>query len=94
MSTEETALGSSLRTGFAAAVTVGLFYALCTLAWAVSPEAFLNFMNGLFHGIDFKGLVQAKPFSIPGFLTALIVLSIWALLAGTFFAWLRQRLAP
>ena len=33
-----------LRTGIALAITVGLFYALCTLIWALGPGPFLSFM--------------------------------------------------
>jgi hypothetical protein len=50
-----------LRTGFALAITVGVFYALCTLAWTLAPGPFLNFMNSLFHGMDFSSLVQPGP---------------------------------
>ena len=49
-------------------------------------------MNNLFHGMDFSSMVQQRPFAWAGFLTALLVLSGWALLAGTFFAWLLNRL--
>jgi hypothetical protein len=81
-----------LRTGIALAVTVGLFYALCALAWALAPGPFLGFMNNLFHGMDFSGMVRPRPFAWQGFLAALLVLSTWALLAGVFFAWLLNRL--
>jgi hypothetical protein len=78
-----------IRTGIALAITVGLFYALCTLAWAMAPGPFLGFMNSLFHGMDFSAMVKPQPFAWSGFAVALLVLSVWALLAGTFFAWLR-----
>lgn len=78
--------------GFALAVTVGVFYALCTLVWIVAPGPFLGFLNSLFHGIDFSGLVQPRPFAWPGFFTALFVLCAWALFAGALFAWLNSRL--
>jgi len=81
-----------LRTGIAFAITVAVFYALCTVAWAMAPGPFLGFMNDLFHGMDFSSLVKEAPFSWAGFLTALIVLSLWALLAGGFFAWVSNRL--
>jgi hypothetical protein len=81
-----------LRNGIALAVTVGVFYALCALVWAVVPGPFLGFMNNLFHGMDFSSMVQPRPFAWPGFLAALLVLSTWALLAGVFFAWLLNRL--
>ena len=81
-----------LRTGLALAITVGLFYALCTLVWALAPGPFLGFMNNLFHGMDFSSMVRPRPFAWPGFISALLVLSTWALLAGVFFAWLLNRL--
>ena len=81
-----------LRTGIALAVTVGVFYALCALLWAVAPGPFLGLMNNLFHGMDFSGMVRPRPFAWPGFLAALLVLSTWALLAGVFFAWVLDRL--
>mgnify|MGYP003385200057 CR=1 FL=1 len=81
-----------LRTGIALAVTVGVFYALCALVWVLAPGPFLSFMNNLFHGMDFTSLVQPRPFAWSGFLAALLVMSTWALLAGTFFSWLLNRL--
>ena len=74
-----------LRTGLTLAITVGLFYALYTLVWVLAPGPFLGFMNNLFHGMDFTSLVQPRPFSFLGFVTALLALSAWALLAGIFF---------
>jgi hypothetical protein len=59
---------------------------------ACGTRAFLNFMNSLFHGMDFSVLIRPAPFSWGGFLEALVVMSVWAFLAGTFFGWLRQRL--
>ena len=81
-----------LRTGIALAITVGVFYALCALVWALAPGPFLGFMNNLFHGMDFSSMVQPRPFAWMGFLAALLVLSGWALLAGIFFGWLFNRL--
>lgn len=80
------------RTGMALAMTVALFYTLCAVVWLAAPGPFLNFMNGLFHGMDFSALVRPAPFSWAGFLEALVVLSVWAFLAGSFFGWLRRRL--
>ena len=81
-----------LRTGIALAITVGLFYALCALAWALAPGPFLGLMNNLFHGMDFSSMVQPRPFAWAGFLTVLFVLCAWALIAGTFFTWFLNRL--
>lgn len=82
-----------LRTGAALAVTVVVFYTLCTLAWLAAPGPFLGFMNNLFHGIDFGPLLKPAPFSWGGFMEALLVMSLWAFLAGTFFAWVHRRFA-
>ena len=81
-----------VRTGIAFAITVGVFYALCALAWLLAPGAFLSFMDNLFHGMDFSSMVRPRPFAWLGFLVALVVLCGWALAAGTFFAWLLRRL--
>jgi uncharacterized protein DUF5676 len=83
---------SPFRTGIALATTVGVFYALCAVAWALAPGPFLSLMNNLFHGMDFSSMVQPRPFAWPGFFAALLVLSAWALLAGVFFVWLLNRL--
>ena len=64
-----------LRTGLALAITVGVFYALCALVWALAPGPFLGFMNNLFHGMDFSSMVKPQAFAWAGFLTALLVLS-------------------
>ncbi len=81
-----------VRSGLALAITVGAFYALCTVAWALAPASFLSLMNNLFHGIDFTPLFKPQAFAFLGFLAALVVLSIWAFLTGMFFTWLHNRL--
>ena len=81
------------NTGIALATAVGVFYTLCTLLWVLAPGPSLGFKNSLFHGMDFSSMVQPRPFAWSGFLVALLLLSGWALLARTFFAWLRNRLA-
>lgn len=87
-----TAFSGHLRTGVALAATVAVFYAACTLVWLAAPASFMAFMNSLFHGMDFTTLLKPSGFSPMGFVSALAVMSLWAFLAGTFFAWLRQRL--
>lgn len=81
-----------LRTGVTLAITVAVFYVLCALAWILAPELFLSLMNSLFHGMDFTPLVRPGPFAWPGFFAALLMLSVWALFAGAFYALLSNRL--
>ena len=83
----------SSRTGIAFAITVGVFYALCTLVWVLAPGPFLIFINDLFHGTDFSSLVQPEPFAWSGFVSALLIRGGWALAAGTFFAWFSRCFA-
>lgn len=80
------------RTGVALSATVAVFYALCTAVWVVAPGPFIGFMNSLLHGLDFSPLLMAAEFSWGGFFAALVVMAVWAFLAGTFYGWLRQRL--
>ncbi len=81
------------RTGIALAITVGVFYALCTLIWTLAPGPSLGFLNSLFHGMDFGSMARSGPFNWPGFLTSLVVLCLWALLAGSFYAWVVTRMS-
>ncbi len=83
---------SPVRTGLTFGMTVAVFYALCTVVWALAPGPFLGFMNNLFHGMDFGSLAQSKPFDGIGFVSALLILSVWAFFAGTFFVWLSRRI--
>ncbi len=61
------------------------------LVHSPAPAPFLAFMNSLFHGMNFTSLTAA-PFSWSGCAEALLVMSIWAFFAGTFFEWFRLRL--
>ena len=87
---------SSIRTGGALAIVVAVAYALCTLAFRMWPESAATFMNGLFHGLDFRRL-QSGPtlFSFGSFLYALLLLTAWAFGLGVLFGlvhrWLGAR---
>ena len=82
-----------LRTGTALAVTVVVGYALCTLVFWIWPEAAMHFMNGLFHGLDFRKLQGgAALFDFGSFVSALAVMAAWAFGLGSLFGWLFSRL--
>lgn len=90
---DSSSASAALRTGAALAVTAAVFYTLCALAWLAAPGPFLNFINSLFHGMDFTPLInKAAPFSWLGFVEAELVVGIWAFGAGCFYGWLRERL--
>ena len=83
------------RTGLVLALTVGMAYTACALVFGLWPEASAQFMNGLFHGLDFRKL-QAGPavFGFASFGVSLVGIMLWAFLVGCVFAWFSNRIAP
>lgn len=81
-----------LKTGAALAATVVLFYALCTLLWLSFPEPFLDFMNALFHGLDFRRLQAERALSWCSLIYPAVVLAVWLFAAGALFLWIQKRL--
>jgi len=51
---------TAVRSGVALALTVGIGYSLCALVFRLKPEAAVNFMNGLFHGLEFRRLQSVQ----------------------------------
>jgi hypothetical protein len=75
------------RIGVALAATVVVGYAVCALIFVIFPEASVNFLNALFHGLDFRKLQSAaEGFSFTGFGGVAIVMAAWAFVAGAIFA--------
>lgn len=88
-------LGSAIATGLALAITVGVGYAACALAFVALPDASMTFMNALFHGLDFRKLAAGPvPFEFSGFFFALFVAVVWAFALGVLFGWLLDRFRP
>jgi hypothetical protein len=50
--------------GVSLAVTVGAAYTACALVFWIWPESAVNFVNALFHGMDFRQLCLRR--SAPG----------------------------
>jgi len=81
-------------TGVALAVTVVTAYAICALIFVVFPDASANFMNALFHGLDFRKLQPAAGgFSLSGFGVVAAVMAAWAFVVGSIFAGVSNLLA-
>jgi hypothetical protein len=85
-------LGNPYKVGSALAITVAIGYALCTIAFWLFPEASANFMNALFHGLDFNPLKREGTFTFASFVYGLTVLVVWAFLMGAVFGWVAERL--
>jgi hypothetical protein len=81
------------RIGVAFAITVAIGYTACAIVFWLWPEAAANFMNALFHGLDFGKLqIGAASFNFAGFAMAFVVLTVWAFVLGTIFGWILEWL--
>ena len=78
--------------GTVLSITVLINYALCTIIWYAFTGPSLDFINGLFHGMDFGKIHAATPFSANTFLYVLIVLAAWSYLLGAVYAVVRNLL--
>lgn len=78
------------RFGAVFAATVFTGYAVCTVIWFAFMDLSLAFLNGLFHGLDFRRLYAGGGFQLDNWMLALAVLSGWAFLIGALFAQLRN----
>ncbi len=86
------ARNTPLITGAALSLTTGVGYALCTLVFWIWPEAAANFMNALFHGLDFRKLQGAPAlFGFSSFLYALVVMMAWTFGLGAIYGWVSER---
>lgn len=81
-----------LRTGIAFAATIAFGYSVCAILFALWPGPGIEFLNALFHGLDFHKLETTASWTMGQFLMPLAVLTIWGLAAGTLFAWLLNLL--
>ena len=81
-----------LKYGAVLSITVVIAYVLCALFWNAFPNASLNLMNGLFHGMDFRRIATEPAFSIETFSAVLLVLAVWSYLVGLIYALVRNRI--
>lgn len=83
------------RLGLTLSITVAIGYALCAAAWAVWNEPALNFLNALFHGLDFRQIaLPSTDYSPWLFVYPLIVMTVWAFGIGALFAVINNLLDP
>lgn len=93
MDTNKAGMGGVLASGMALAITAGVGYAACALAFRAWPDAAMQYMNALFHGLDFGKLaVGPALFDFGAFFHALVVTVIWAFALGALFGWVGDRL--
>ena len=80
------------RTGVALAVTLAISYTVCAVAYALMPERGIDFLNALFHGLDFRKLGTPMPFTFAMLVYPLVVFVVWGFAVGTLFTWLHNVL--
>ena len=78
------------KTGVALALTLAISYTVCAGAYALAPERGIDFMNALSHGLDFRKLATAEPFTFLMFVYPLFVFVVWGFLVGALYAWLHN----
>jgi hypothetical protein len=78
--------------GSVLSLTVLINYILCTVFWVAFPGPSLDLINGLFHGMDFRKIFSATPFSLGTFVYVLIVFAVWAYILGVVYATMRNVL--
>ena len=80
------------KTGAALALTLAITYMVCAALYALWPERGVDFLNALFHGLNFHKLVTPEPFTFVMFIYPFVVFVIWGFAVGTLFAWLHNIL--
>ena len=82
-----------LLVGSALALTVMIMYTLCAAAWAMWPEAALDLLNALFHGLDFRRIqMPPQAYSAGMFFLPLAVMTGWGFVTGALYAMLYNLL--
>lgn len=59
---------------------------LCTLFWFAFTERSLDFLNTLFHGMDFRKIYAPAAFSLGDSVTVLAVFAVWGYVVGVIYA--------
>lgn len=80
------------RSGVALALTVSTAYSACAALYAAWPALGIDFLNALFHGLDFHKLDVGVHFTLTMFVYPFVVFAVWGFAVGMLFAWLRDVL--
>jgi len=77
---------STLSVGVALGTTLALMSMLCALAFALWPDATLDFFGAFMHGLDISAVKSAAPISPGRALYGIVGLGIVGLVAGVVYA--------
>lgn len=78
------------KLGLVLAITMAVSYTVCAVLYASWPERGIEFLNDLFHGLDFRKFEMPAPFRISMFFFPFVVLVVWGFVVGTLFGWLHN----
>jgi hypothetical protein len=78
--------------GAVLSITVAVSYILCALFWYSVTGPSIEFLNAVFHGMDFRKIYAATPFSVGMFVYVLIVFAVWSYILGAIYAVVRNLL--
>lgn len=78
------------KSGSTLAVTLAITYTVCALLYALMPERGIDFLNALFHGLDFRKLGTPMPVTLLMFVFPLFVFVVWGFAVGALYAWLHN----
>ena len=73
------------KTEAALSLTLAVTYTVCAALYALWPERGIDFMNALFHGLDFHKLRTPMTFTFLMFLYPFVVFVIWGFAVGALF---------
>lgn len=77
---------SVLSVGIALGATLALMSMFCALAFAIWPDATLDFFGAIIHGLDLSAVRSTAPISPGRVLYGVLGLGIVGLLAGVVYA--------
>lgn len=80
--------------GIVLSLTASINYLLCAAIFFMFPQPSIDFLNTLFHGMDFRKIFGGTPFSPVSFVYVLLVLAAWSYILGVIFAYVRNWLPP
>jgi hypothetical protein len=75
----------TLSVGIALAITFAFLSGLCALAFALWPDATIDFFGAFMHGLDLKAVRSAAPLSLGRILYGVIGLGLIGFVAGIVF---------
>ncbi len=77
---------STVSVGVALAITFALLSLLCTITFALWPDATIGFFNAFTHGLDLNKARATAPLDLGSVLYGVIGLGIVGFVAGVVFA--------